>query len=145
MKQIQQQSGFEIARQVRSGGQLDLVVPYTTPGLTQAALRAANRLGAGLDSAVRLVKVQVVPFPLDLQHPPVPVEFLEQQLKNLFGEVPCAHLSSEIRFAREMEQGLRGTLRFRSLVVLASKRRPWRTRTERLAASCGWPDTPLLW
>jgi len=72
--------------------------------------------------------VQVVPFPLDLRHSPVPVEFLEAQLEK-FG-VP-----SEIRLAREMEQGLRSTLRYKSLVVLASKKRPWRTRSERLAAS----------
>jgi hypothetical protein len=127
MKQIQQ-SAFEITRHVRPGAPLDLVVPYTTPELTQAALRAANRLGAGLDSEIRLVKVQVVPFPLDLRYSPVPVEFLEAQLQK-FG-VP-----SEIRFAREAEQGLRGALRYKSLVVMASKKRPWRTRTERLADS----------
>jgi hypothetical protein len=127
MKQMQQ-TAFEIKQHVRTGTQLDLVVPYTTPELTQTALRAAGRLGAGLDSAIRLVKVQVVPFPLDLRHSPVPVEFLEAQLEK-FG-VP-----SEIRLAREMEQGLRSTLRYKSLVVLASKKRPWRTRTERLAAS----------
>jgi len=127
MKQMQQ-TAFEIKQHVRTGTQLDLVVPYTTPALTQTALRAAGRLGAGLDSAIRLVKVQVVPFPLDLRHSPVPVEFLEAQLEK-FG-VP-----SEIRLAREMEQGLRSTLRYKSLVVLASKKRPWRTRSERLAAS----------
>jgi hypothetical protein len=130
MKQIQRQSEFEIARQSRAGTQLDLVVPYTTPELTEAALRAAERLGAGLDSTVRLVRVQVVPFPLDLRHSPVPVEFLEAQMKSLAGDTPV-----EIRFAREKESGLLGTLRFRSLVVLASKKRPWRTRTERLADS----------
>jgi hypothetical protein len=127
MKQIQQ-SEFEVARHVRPGLPLDLVVPYTTPELTQAALRAASRLGAGLDSEIRVVKVQVVPFPLDLRHSPVPVEFLEAQLRK-FG-VPA-----EIRFARETEQGLRGALRYRSLVVMASKKRPWRTRTQRLANS----------
>jgi hypothetical protein len=134
MKQMQQ-SAFEITRHVRSGAQLDLVVPYTTPELTQTALRAANRLGAGLDSAIRLVKVQVVPFPLDLRHSPVPLEFLEAQLKSLCGEAAGSGLTSEIRFAREVGQGLRGALRYKSMVVLASKKRPWRTRTERLADS----------
>lgn len=134
MKQMQQ-AALEITRHLRQGAQLDLVVPFTTPELTQAALLAANRLGAGLDSAIRLVKVQVVPFPLDLRHSPVPVEFLEAQLNKLSGEAPQAGLTSEIRFAREMEQGLRSTLRYKSMVVLATKRRPWRTRTERLADS----------
>jgi hypothetical protein len=123
-------STFEAGRQIKPGAQLDLVVPFTTPRLTEAALRAASRLGEGLDSAVRVVRVQVVPFPLDLNHSPVPVAFLEAQLHSLCGEAP-----SEICFAREFEQGLRSVLRYRSLVVLASKKRPWRTRTQKIAES----------
>ena len=118
-------------KQNRSTAPLDIVVPFTTPKQTEVALRAAQRLGAGLDSAVRVVKVQVVPFPLDLRNSPVPVDFLEAQLRNLCGD----DVSREIRFAREYEDGLRGVLRFRSMVVLATQKRPWKTRTERLAAS----------
>ena len=114
---------------------LDLVVPFTTPRLTEVALRAASRLGGELGSAVRVVRVQVVPFPLDLRYSPVPVEFLEEQMEHLCGEVLSVPHSAEIRLAREFEAGLRGTLRFRSMIVLATKKRPWRTRTERLADS----------
>ena len=128
-------STFEKAPRVVEREPLDLVVPYTTPRLTAAALRAANRLGAGLDSAVRMVKVQVVPFPLDLRYSPVPVEFLESQLTHLGSDVSSLPFTAEIRLAREYEAGLLGTLRFRSMVVLATKKRPWRTRTERLADS----------
>jgi hypothetical protein len=94
------------------------------------ALRAAERLGGGLGSAVRVVKVQVVPFPLDLDHSPIPTEFLEDQLHSL-----CGDAAVEICFAREFEHGLRSVLRYRSLVVMAAQKRPWRTRTERMAAS----------
>jgi hypothetical protein len=129
MRQVQNPVfGSAQRRQVRAP--LDLVVPFTTPRLTEAALTAAQRLGAGLDSSIRVVKVQVVPFPLDLRFPPVPVDFLEARMSHFCGEASC-----EIRFAREFEAGLRGTLRYRSMVVLAAKRRPWRTRTERLADS----------
>jgi hypothetical protein len=120
---------------LRSRAPLDLVVPFTTPRLTAAALGAAARLGAGLDSAVRLVKVQVVPFPLDLRFSPVPAEFLEAQLQKMCADQRGTAVTSEIRFAREFEAGLRSTLRFRSMVVLATQKRPWRTRTERLADS----------
>jgi hypothetical protein len=122
--------GRDVQQQARPGAQLDLVVPFTTPRLTETALRAAARLGAGLDSAVRVVKVQVIPFPLDMNHPPVPVEFLEEQLESFRGAA-----SHEVCFAREFEQGLRSVLRFRSLVVMAFQKRPWRTHTERVAAS----------
>lgn len=115
----------------RATAPLDLVVPFTTPRLTEIALSAAHRLGAGLDAAVRVVKVQVVPFPLDLRYSPVPVDFLAAQLRSLCGERD----SMEIRLAREFEEGLRGTLRYRSMIVLATNKRPWRTRTERLAES----------
>ena len=130
MKQVQSPL-LDKATLGRSTAPLDLVVPFTVPRLTEIALRAAHRLGAGLDAAVRLVKVQVVPFPLDLRFSPVPVDFLEEQLRSLFGEGD----SVEIRLAREFEEGLRGALRYRSMVVLATNKRPWRTRTERLAES----------
>ena len=114
---------------------LDLVVPYTTPRLTEAALKAANRLGAGLDAVVRMVKVQMVPFPLDLTYSPIPLDFLESQLMRLGSEVSALPFTAEIRLAREWESGLLGTLRFRSMIVLAYRKRPWRTRTERYADS----------
>jgi hypothetical protein len=125
---------FEIGR-LESHISLDLVVPFTTPRSTEKALEAARVLGAGLNSAIRLVRVQVVPFPLDLRFSPVPQEFLEAQLSRLSGGAPDIPVTIEIRLAREFESGLLGTLRFRSMVVLASRKRPWRTRTERLAAS----------
>ncbi len=114
---------------------LDLVVPFTTPQLTGVALKAARRMGAGLDAEIRLVRVQVVPFPLDPDSPPVPVAFLEQQLDRLARGGCAMPTTHEIRLARDFEAGLLSTLRFRSLIVIASKKRPWRTRTERLAAS----------
>jgi hypothetical protein len=112
--------------------ELDLVVPFTTPDLTRAALSAASRMGAGLGAAVRLVKIQCVPYPLDLIQSPVYTDFLRQQMNSFSSALP---LTGEIRFAREFEQGLAGTLNANSVVVLSFRKRPWRTRNERLAAS----------
>jgi hypothetical protein len=119
-----------VAERVQQQARLDLVVPFTTPRLTQAALNAANRLGAGLNAEIRLLRVQVVPFPLDLKHSPVPVDFLRRQLRTFSSALPTR---GEIRLARESEAGLVSALKKNSLVILASPRRPWRTRTERLA------------
>jgi hypothetical protein len=128
---------------------LDLVIPFTTPELTLAAIHAANRLGDGLHAGVRLVKIQVVPYPLDLNQSPVPLNFLEDQLQRFSSTLP---MTREIRYAREFEPGLRGALNEHSLVILATRKRPWRTRTERLAAQLrreGYnvvivPDTPAI-
>jgi hypothetical protein len=132
----------------QQNARLDLVIPFTTPELTMAAVQAANRLGEGLDAGIRLLKIQVVPWPLQLNQSPVPKEFLTAQLQRFGSPVP---MKREIRFAREFEPGLRGALNEHSLVILATHKRPWRTRTEHLAAQLrrdGYnvvivPDTPL--
>ncbi|HWF11572.1 MAG TPA: hypothetical protein VG297_24055 [Bryobacteraceae bacterium] len=114
-----------------TGTALDLVIPVTTPDLTRAALAAANRMGAGLNATLRLIKIQVVPFPMDLHQSPVYLDFLRSQLVRYESELPIA---AEIRLSRELEPGLVGTLTRNSIVVLATGKRLWRTRTEGLAA-----------
>ena len=130
MKQYKQ-AVIEPTQAEQQEARLDLVVPFTTPELTMAAIQAANRLGEGLHSGIRLVKIQVVPWPLDLKQSPVPAEFLRNQLQRFPSALP---MKREIRFARELEPGLRGALNEHSLVILATHKRPWRTRTEHLAA-----------
>jgi hypothetical protein len=112
--------------------ELDLVVPFTDPVMTRAAVRAANRLGEGLGAALRLVRVQLVPFPCDLDQPPIPLDFLREQLRNFRSALP---MQGEVRLARDFQTGLVTTLRKDSTVILASKKRLWTTRTERLAAA----------
>src|ERR1700689_2732665 len=118
--------------QAQHEAELDLVVPFTTPELTRVALDAANRMGGGLNATLRLVKVQVVPFPLDLNQSPVYIDFLKDQLTHFRSELP---VTGEIRLSREFEAGLLSTLGRDSVVILATRKRPWRTRTERLAAT----------
>ena len=125
-------SNIGVQEQVQHQAELDLVVPFTTPQLTRCAVEAADRMGAGLNAAIRLVKVQVVPFPMDLSQSPVYIDFLKEQLSQFKTELPAA---GEIRLAREFEPGLEGTLSRDSLIILATKTRPWKTRTERLASS----------
>jgi hypothetical protein len=110
---------------------LELVVPFTDPDLTRAALAAADSMGTQLHAAIRLVRIQIVPFPMELNQSPVALDFLREQLLHLRSTLPVL---PEIRLAREFEPALLGALHRDSVVVLASKTRPWRTRTEKLAA-----------
>lgn len=128
----QKEFAFADAETASSETTLDLVVPVTTPDLTRAALDAANRMGMGLNATLRLIKIQVVPFPMDLSQSPVYLNFLKSQLQRYESELPVA---GEIRLARELEPGLLGTLSPNSIVVLATGKRLWRTRNERLAAA----------
>jgi hypothetical protein len=129
---MQERAHFELAvEQERHQAELDLVVPFTTPELTRSALNAADRMGGELNASLRLVKVQVVPYPLQIDQPPVYLEFLKNQLAQFRSELP---MTNEVRLSREAETGLLGALKCDSIVVLATRRRPWRTRNERLAA-----------
>jgi hypothetical protein len=131
---VRQQTGTgleEIGEAVQQP-ELDLVIPFTTPELTRAAVEAANRMAHGLNAKLRLIKVQVVPYPMDLQQSPVYLDFLKDQLAHIESELPA---SGEIRLAREFEPGLEGTLTRESLIILATLKRPWRTRTESMAAA----------
>lgn len=115
-----------------SAAPLDLVVPVTTPELTRASIKAAEHLAAGLNARVHLLKIQIVPYPLDLSSPPVPVEFIREQLDHYSSALPLAR---ELKLAREFDSALLASLDKDSVVLLAAKKRPWRTRNERLANS----------
>lgn len=109
--------------------ELDLVVPFTTPELTNAAIRAAEQLGEGLEASIRLIKLQVVPY--QVEECPINLEFLQEQLDRFESKLPMRVV---IVLTREEEADLGQVLKPGSIVVLASERRIWRTRTERLAA-----------
>ena len=127
-----EESGFEIIEHAKHSAGVEIVVPFTTPELTRVALDAAGRLGEGLNARVRLVRVQVVPFPLELTQPRVQTDFLKSQLARFQSELP---VSREVRLARDLEAGLISTMGPGSVVILASGKRLWRIRNERLAAS----------
>jgi hypothetical protein len=131
-QEIQKSSQFAVVEQTQRTAELDLVVPFTTPELTRVALKAAERMGEGLHTALRLIKVQVVPYPLDLEQSPVPIDFLKEQLEQFETGLPTTR---EVRLARELKPGLLDALRRDSVVILATRWRPWSTHTERLA---GW-------
>jgi len=109
---------------------LDIVVPFTTRPLTRAALTAARRLSTGLLPLMRMVRTQVVPFPLQLEAAPVSTAVLRQQFVPLAEEFG-AHL--QICFTRDPREGLLYTLAKDSVVVIAARRRWWKSREERLA------------
>src|ERR1700720_2410423 len=66
-------------------GALRLVVPYTTPELTLAALRHAG-VCSDLNVHVSLIDVQVVPYPCAIDQPPINREYSLNRLQELFKE-----------------------------------------------------------
>lgn len=108
--------------------ELDLVTPFTTPELTRAAIAVAEQLGSDLHAAIRLIKLQVVPYAVESST--VALSFLETQMGAFRSTLP---LHPQIIFTRNSEADLLRALHTDSIVILASKSRPWPTLIERTA------------
>jgi hypothetical protein len=123
---IERCAAFEIATEV-----LWIVVPYTTPDFTRAALRHAG-VCTDLDVHVCLVDIQVIPFPIPLDRPPINKEFSEERLHKLLRESGLPGKAAVV-YTRDWVEGFRKVMEPGSLVILATKKRWWRTREEKLA------------
>jgi hypothetical protein len=110
-----------------------VVIPYTMPELTKAALRHAG-VCTDLNVHVSLVDIQIVPFPCPLDQPPIDKEFSDQRLRDLLRESQLRG-STEVLYARDWLEGFRRVLEPTSLVILGTKKRWWRTREEKLASA----------
>jgi|ERR1035441_5017516 hypothetical protein len=111
---------------------LDLVVPYTNPALTVRALAAATELARGVEAAVTLMAVYVLPYPSPLECQDGIRKRLEAELTAVARTSPVA-IRVKLVFARDRTDAYLGLLRRQSLVVIGTKDRWWRTREERLA------------
>jgi len=112
-------------------GVLRLVIPYTTPELTRAALRHAG-VCSDLNAHVSLIDVQVVPYPCAIDQPPINREYSSSRLKELFRESGLSG-RAEVVYTRDLLEGYKGALEPGSLVIIAARKRWWRTREEKLA------------
>jgi hypothetical protein len=124
----------ESVKPVAEAGLLDIVVPYTTPQLTRLALREAQELALKLPSRIRVLRMLSVPFPLDLRYPPFSLDILREQTRQVARGIKDAEMV--LFLTRDPEGSLLKTLRPGSIVVIASKKRWWRTAQERLQRLC---------
>jgi hypothetical protein len=112
-------------------GVLRVVVPYTTPELTRAALRHAG-VCTDLNVRVSLIDIQVIGFPCPLDQPPIHKEFSEQRLSDLLGPTGLTG-TTKVLYTRDWLEAFRHVLEPHSIIILAAKKRWWRTREEKLA------------
>src|SRR5438094_10151913 len=113
---------------------LDIVVPYTTPELTRLALKQAAEPSLEVPSRIRIVRLQRVPYPLQLQNPPVSVDVLREQTAKIAHGLKASEIL--IYLTRNAEETLLKTLRPESIVVIASRKRRWPTSQEHLKNFC---------
>src|SRR5262245_50706862 len=67
---------------------LDIAVIFTSVDATISALNKAGSLAENLSARITLVVPQIVPYPLPLASPPVSVQFLEMQFREIAAESP---------------------------------------------------------
>jgi len=110
----------------------EVYVVYTNRSGTLAALATADRLARKLQARARLIMPYEVPYALALEHPAVPVKFLEEQLRAL-----ATHTSLEITGGIYLCRNKRHTLRILlgpdSLVIVGGRKRWWPTAEQKLA------------
>jgi len=102
------QTGSPTARSLRP--YLQLVIPYTTPELTRAALKSAAMFTHDLRAVVRLVGVHVVPYPCPLDHPDVANEHLKTKLAAV-AQVSALPVRAEVVYGRDRQEAFRHVLK----------------------------------
>jgi|ERR1700733_7932984 hypothetical protein len=114
--------------------QLEVVVIFTDAVGTLAALRNAEGLAQQLEAHLRLLVPYEVPYALPLAKPPVPVEFLEDQVRNMAGKINL-DVAAQVYLCRDKQRALDILMKPHSLVVVGGKKRWWPTAAQSLAQS----------
>lgn len=114
-------------------GAIEIAIPYTEWALGLAAMNRAAELASKLPAAIRLIAVHTVPYPMQFGCLAAVHAHLVEQLVDLASRSQLA-VQPQVVLARSRREGFRGALAAESIVLVASRRRPWKTAEERLAA-----------
>ena len=112
--------------------ELDVVVPYTEWSITDALLKRAVALTAGLNAKLRLVAVHTVPYASPYGCPAAVHAHLVEQLVDLASRCPLP-VNPQVVLARGRAEGFAYVLKPESIVLLGARKHWWRTEEEKLA------------
>lgn len=116
-------------------GRLEVNVIFTDPQATTLALRTAAALAAELDACIRLRAVIVVPLQLPLDQPQISIPFTQKILSELVSHLDSHNVdvSAHLYLSRDRIGAFLELLQPNSVVVIAGRKRLWRTPESRLA------------
>jgi hypothetical protein len=95
---------------------LAIHIAFTSEPETVAALRHAGKLAAGLGARLLVVAPQVVPYGVDLDHPPVNPEFTGGKMLRLAAEAGV-EASVHVVLCRDRIKGLESVLGNHAVVI----------------------------
>jgi hypothetical protein len=109
---------------------LEVVVLHTTTMATLRSLRTAAELAAGLAAHIRLLVLEEVPYPLDVESPRIPLAFTQQRFRTVAAGARIDTLI-DIRLGRERRRMIESALKPKSIVVMQGG--AWWSAERRLA------------
>jgi nucleotide-binding universal stress UspA family protein len=112
--------------------QRSVFVLFTSTDRTLKALEKACELAQSLGCPVLVVAAVPVPFPLPLEDPPVPFDFIIRRFREQISRFP-AMISIVAYLCRDRLTALKGILAHNAPIVIGVSKRWWPTRDERLA------------
>jgi hypothetical protein len=109
---------------------LNVTVLFTNDTRTRAALKVAARLAGNLDAAIQMMVVRTVPFPLELNQPPVPIAFARRQARRL-AKTAGVDTNVQVYDCRDAEETILKMLPQHSIVVIGARSK-WLPKQRRL-------------
>ena len=117
---------------IGSALRLPVFVIFTSVNPTLKALGKAGQLAALLQTSIEVLVVQVVPYLLPLDEPPVRSEFIANRFEEMAGPFPEKTTISTY-LCRDPMQAMEHVLQHDCWIVMGVKKWWWPTRDERLA------------
>ncbi|MGA3185731.1 MAG: hypothetical protein ABSF22_01350 [Bryobacteraceae bacterium] len=111
---------------------LEVVVLHTTLTETLQALKTAALLAHDLSARIRLLVLEIVPYPLPLDRPNVPLPFTRRRFHTLASNVSIeTHV--DIHLVRDAGKSIESVLEPHSVVVLGAHKSWWPNARIRMA------------
>jgi hypothetical protein len=111
---------------------MEVVVLYTSIPETLKALKMAAHFARDLAARIRLLVLEVVPYPLPIDQPDVPLPFTQQRFRTL-AESACIETKVDVHLVRDPLKSIESVLEPHSLVVLGGRCPRWPMAQSQLA------------
>ena len=118
---------------------LEVVVLHTNISETLHALKAAAQLAQDLSGRIRLLVLEVVPYPLPLEKPDVSLPSTRRRFRTL-AENTSIETTVDIHLVRDPHKILDSVLEPHSIVVMGARRSWWRNQTGKRLERKGHQD-----
>jgi hypothetical protein len=121
-----------LARSVVSAqATMEVVVLHTNVTETLQALKAAAHLAQGLSARIRLLVLEIVPYPLPLDHPNVSTPFTQRRFRTLAANA-SVETNVDIHLVRDPDKSIESLLEPHSVIVMGARRSWWPTAHRRV-------------